>query len=177
MNAEDAYQRFLCGDGKAFEEIVNEYRYPLTYFIAGIVQDAAAAEDIAADVFAHLLIKKTAFGFRSSLKTYLFAIAKNKAADWFRKNKNLTDLPENLAETAMLEEKVFQDEKHRQITACLKRLKPDYRNVLILLYFENMSYRQAARVLKKNLKQIDNLAARAKQAIKKELKKEGIEHA
>lgn len=174
MSGDEAYKRFLDGDQSAFEEIVKEYRYSLTCFVAGIVHDFAAAEDIAADAFARLLIKKGAFGFRSSLKTYLFAIAKNRATDWLRKQKHTAEPTEDLADKTLLEDQLFRDEKRKAVNTCLARLKDDYRQVLYLLFFEEMSYEQAAQVLKKSKKQIDNLAFRGKQALKKELEKEGI---
>lgn len=177
MTDHKTYERFLKGDQGAFEEIVKTYRRPITYFILGYIRNEEAAEDIAAEVFAQLLIKKRAFGFRSSLKTYLFAIAKNKSADWLRKQKKQVPLPQEIEIPDSPEDIVFRDEKNRMLRRTLNCLREDYRQVLILLFFEEMTYEEAAKVLKKNKKQIDNLAYRAKQALKKELEKEGIEHA
>ena len=61
------------------------------------------------------------------------------------------------------------------LRTALNGLREDYRTILHLLYFEELSYEQAAKVMKKSRKQIDNLAYRAKLALKVRLEKEGME--
>ena len=58
----------------------------------------------------------------------------------------------------------------------MARLKPDYREALYLIYFEQMSYRAAAQVLGKNEAQITNLVHRGKQRLKTILEQEGYEY-
>ena len=53
-----AYSRFLDGDKSGMEEIVREYNSPLIFFINGYVKNLAVAEDIAADTFCKVFIKK-----------------------------------------------------------------------------------------------------------------------
>ena len=43
-----------------------------------------------------------------------------------------------------------------------------------LVYFEELSYKETAGILKKSAKQVDNLLCRAKAAMQKELEKEDI---
>ena len=56
----------------------------------------------------------------------------------------------------------------------LKKLNPEYRQVLYLMYFEDFKIAQIASVMKKNNKQIENLVYRAKLSLKTELDKEGF---
>lgn len=170
------YRRFLAGDPTAFEEIVNAYRISLTGFILSTIRDENAAEDIAAEVFAHLFLKKEAFAFRSSLKTYLFAIAKNKAKKWLKKNSRINLYSES-GENTSPEDIFFQDEKKKMLYRCLTRIKEEYRQILYLLYWEECSYNEIAKILKKSKKQIANLSFRGKQALKKEMEREGFEYA
>ena len=53
-------------------------------------------------------------------------------------------------------------------------MNKDYRDILHLLYFENMSYADAELILGKTHKQIENLAYRAKKALKSTLEREGF---
>ena len=57
----------------------------------------------------------------------------------------------------------------------MSRLPEDYRNVLYLLYFEDMSTEQAAAVMKKTKKQVYNLAFRGKQQLKELLTEAGFD--
>ena len=58
----------------------------------------------------------------------------------------------------------------------LSKLNEDYRRILILLYFENMTHEQVSKVMKKSKKQVYNLVERAKKALKEELIKMGFEN-
>ena len=58
----------------------------------------------------------------------------------------------------------------------METLNPDYRQVLYLTYFEELSNSEAARVMKKSCRQIENLLYRAKQALRSKLEKEGFEY-
>lgn len=58
----------------------------------------------------------------------------------------------------------------------MKKLKAEYRQVLYLLYFEDFDNAQAATVMKKNTRQIENLVYRAKISLKTELIREGFHY-
>ena len=64
-----------------------------------------------------------------------------------------------------------------EILDVLEQVKEEYREVLYLLYFEEMKYEEAGRVMGKSVPQITNLAHRAKKSIKKILEKEGFTYA
>ena len=56
----------------------------------------------------------------------------------------------------------------------MKKLQPQYRQVLWLVYMEGFSNAEAAAIMKKNSRQVKNLIYRAKTALKTELEKEGF---
>lgn len=56
----------------------------------------------------------------------------------------------------------------------MSKLKPEYRQVLHLAYFEDFNNGQTAKIMKKNKRQIENLLYRAKLSLKDELNKEGF---
>lgn len=64
-----------------------------------------------------------------------------------------------------------------QLYDALAKLKPEYREALYLVYFEDMSYHMAAQVMNKNERQITNLIYRGKQSLKAILEKEGFQYA
>ena len=77
------------------------------------------------------------------------------------------------AEQETLEEAVLTDERKRTLNRALDSLPEDMRVVIHLIYFEDLSYDEAARVMKKNRKQIDNLLYRAKGQLRIILGKDG----
>ncbi len=55
----------------------------------------------------------------------------------------------------------------------LEELQPDYKQVLYLIYFEEMTIDEAGMIMKKSKKQTYNLVHRGKQALKEKLKNMG----
>ena len=55
-------------------------------------------------------------------------------------------------------------------------LPKDYKTVLYLIYFEDMSYNEIEKIMKKNNKQIKNLAYRARLSLKEILRREGFNY-
>jgi len=187
-NGEECFRRFLEGDGSGFEDVVDLYRDYLIYFINRYVHDMGAAEDLAADMFAVLYVDKNRYHFKVSLKTYLFAIGKHRAINYLKKSARAVPMDTEGLEAAAgdagggggspedgsPEEIYIKDERDKQIDAALEKLHEEYRAVLHLLYFEGLTYEEAARVLGKSKKQIDNLAYRAKRALKAMLERDGF---
>lgn len=172
------YKRFIAGDEEAFVEIVYEFRENLIYFINRYVNNIDVAEDLSEDVFVELLIKPKRFNFTTSLKTYLFTIGRNKAVDYIRKNRHIAGVFDESIEgyNASFEERFLKKEVERAMHRIMKGLHSDYSMVLHLLYFEDMTYEEAGRIMKKSKKQIANLAYRAKYALRAALEKEGFEY-
>jgi RNA polymerase sigma-70 factor (ECF subfamily) len=56
----------------------------------------------------------------------------------------------------------------------LNKLKPEYRQVLWLLYFEDLQYKEISIIMNKSVHATQMLATRAREALKKELIKEGL---
>lgn len=175
-NGESSYRRFLNGDERAFSEIIGMHKDNLIFFINRYVRNIAVAEELAEDVFAELLIHKRRYNFKTSLKTYIFTIGRNKAVSYVRKCVRHPECAyeyiENESDRRSLEDEFIQRERERELHEALNKLNEDYRTVLHLIYFEEMSYAQAAKVMKKNTKQIENLVYRARNSLKKELGKE-----
>lgn len=73
-----------------------------------------------------------------------------------------------------LEKLYFVEERKIAVHSSLQKLNGDYRQVLYLTVFEELTNEEAARVMKKNKRQIENLVYRAKKALKSELEKEGF---
>lgn len=176
-NGEINYRRFLEGDEEAFDGIMREYFDSLIFFINRYVEDLYAAEDIAIDVFAYIAANKRAYNFKASLKTYIFMIGRSRALNYIKRRKKLTfsalqDAEGLTAEQSAVENQVLADEKKRNVNRALSQLPDDMRLAVHLVYFEELSYSDAAMVMKKSKKHIDNLLYRAKGILRAELKKE-----
>ncbi len=173
-NGACSYRRFLDGDESAFDDIMNELFRPLVFFIDRYLHDVHASEDIAIDVFSELVVHKHRYNFRVTLKTYLFMLGRSRAIDYLRHRKVMNfsdlqqecDISEIVDDEKLLEEMILEDERKRIINAAISELQEDMRVVIHLIYFEEMTYDEAAKVMKKKRKQIDNLLYRAKKELR-----------
>jgi len=178
LRDECCYRRFFDGDEQALEDLMSIHRESLILFLNGFVHDLNEAESLMMETFAQLVVSGPSFEGRSSLKTYIFSIARNLAFKYNRERHRLRgalfqDLPQADGGADLL---LLREERSRQLYAAMQRLKYDYRAVLFLLYFENMTYTQAGQVLGKTEKQIDNLAYRARLRLKDILERTGFSY-
>ena len=170
-----AYGRFLSGDEAALAALLQLYREPLVLFVNGIVNNIFDAEDIAQDVFVMLYVKRPAYKAEASFKTWLYAVARNKAVDFLRKQKRETAFTANetLAETLLVEDAYAAVDRRRELIRLMEKLPPAYREALFLTYFEGLSNKQTAKVLHKSVHAVETLNSRARAALRTLMEQEG----
>lgn len=73
-------------------------------------------------------------------------------------------------------EQLCRKEKRAAILRAIESLKDDYRNVLFLSYYEEMTTEEISRATNKSKKQVYNLLDRARATLKPILEEEGLEY-
>lgn len=173
----ELYQRYLDGDRRAFDAIIETYSPALIAFCNRFVQDENAAEDIAIDALADLLVHPHRFNFTVSLKTYLFMLGRSRAINYARRRGRFQMVP--LEEAAAVagrltpEEQLLSQEAATHLQKALDALPESMRLAIHLVCFQEMNYTEAAAVMKKTPKQVDNLLYRARKKLREALQKEG----
>ena len=178
-NGASSYRRFLDGDDKGLAEIVENYKDGLILYLNGYVNNVFIAEELTEDTFFRLIIKKPRYSGKSTFKSWLYAIGRNVAIDFVRHNSKqlntpIEDMENYLSEEQSLEESYIKEERKIAIHKALSKLSVDYRTVLWLVFFEGLTNKETAIVLKKNERQVKNLLYRAKQSLKSKLENEGF---
>ena len=176
-----SYLRYLDGDDTGLTEIIRDYKDGLTLYINGYVNNIFTAEDLMEDTFFKLAAKKPRFSGKSSFKTWLYTIARNIALDYLRKSSKISDtsiddLSNCIAEEMSVEREYLIKEQKITLHRIMRELKAEYFQVLYLVYFEDFTNEEIAKIMKKNKRQIENLIYRAKSTLKSELEKEGFEY-
>lgn len=178
-NGANCYRRFLDGDDDALVSIIQDYKDGLILYLDSFTHNLYMAEELMEDTFVKIVTKKPAFSQNASFKTWLYTIAGNVARDWLRKNcrtvaVSMDDVPGDLIAEEDLERQYLQEERRIATRRALRQINADYAQVLYLVYFEDFTNEQAAKVMRKSKRQIENLLYRAKQSLKSELNKEGF---
>lgn len=173
-----SYRRYQQGDPNALEELVRTYSDPLVRFAYTYVQNSSTAEDIMEDTFATLLVKKREFYDDSHFRAYLYTVARNRAMDYLRRHKREVPLEDvqNVLSSGDLEDSMIHRQVRQTVYVCMQKLPAQYREVLLLSYFDGFSVEEIKGIMGRSSKQVYNLLARARVALRKLLEQEGISH-
>ena len=179
-NGASSYRRFLDGDDYAIGDIIAEYKDGLILYLNSICNNLNTAEEIAEETFVCIAVKQPDFSSRSSFKTWLYSIGRHTAVDYIRKHRRFhfisfqecADIPD----ITDIECELIKNEQKKLLHKAICSLKEDYRQVLYLSYFEDMSNEEIAEIMKKKRRQIENLIYNAKKALKSKLEKEGFKY-
>ncbi|MEL3961671.1 RNA polymerase sigma factor [Lysinibacillus endophyticus] len=157
-----------------FEELVETYAESLIQVAYSYVKNKQMAEDIVQDVFIKAFEKKSQFRGDSSYKTYLYKMTINRSYDYLRswsyRNHFLTNKFSNLfgVHKSMDEFLVIEDERAVIGNEVLK-LKPKYREVVVLFYFKELKIEEIATILDCSINTVKTRLSRARNMLKERL--------
>ena len=156
--------RYCEGDEGAFKEIVDRYKNGLYAFLRKFLNRHELVEDVFQETFLQLYSSRESFDRSRPLRPWLFTIAANKAKDALRKAQRSAAV--SIGTLAQSDEMSFEevlniltrdDEapihtlQRQETAASVKQIiatLPDaLREILILAYFNQFSYKQIAEIL------------------------------
>lgn len=180
-SATQLYHRYLNGEEACLTLLMEQFGDALTFYIFGYLQNAQDAEDIMIEAFSYLVVKRPRIQ-DGAFKAYLYKIARNMALRTKEKKRKefsfvLEDLQHLPDEKTLVDAIIATQEKSQVLHMCMEQLSPDYREALYLVYFEGLSHKEAAVVMKKREKQVADLVYRGKKSLKFKLEKAGITNA
>jgi len=165
--------RCQMGDMAALAELIEQYERPLRYFIIRLLGDNEMSEDIFQDTWLTVIRRIYALTDSEAFSTWLYRIARNKVYQQLRRKKLLSKIEENarVPNENENENDVFSLEDVAKVHQCLKELRHEHREVLMLRFLEQMPYQQIARVVNCNLGTVRSRIYYAKLALRKEMEK------
>lgn len=143
------------------------------YFINRFVRNIDVAEDLAQDVFVYILINKKDYDFKYSLKTYLYTIGKCRAFNYLKKEKRIISLDEDVyVDENEIEDIVFRKEKNKNLRNAINKLNNEQSQAIFLIDIEELSYKEACKILGISMANLKSLIHRARKNLKNILLKE-----
>ena len=152
-------QRATEGDQRAYAELMGRYRDAIYYMLLKMVNNASDAEDLTIEAFGKAFKNIQQYAPNYAFSTWLFKIATNNCIDFIRKRKaNHVSLDQNDDEHEKAsmdiqapvmdpEETMINDQKIKLMRAVVDKLKPRYRKLIELRYFNELSYEEIAEEL------------------------------
>ena len=161
-----------AGDQAAFLELYERHRQPIFRFAYRLLGEVDIAEDVTHDCFLGLIRKPENFRpERASLKTYLFAAARNLALNHFRnsgRELGLDDLTEEPQLSPRHEplRKLLDEELAAEVRKAVFSLPPLQREALILFEYEELSLNEIAEITGADAGAVKGRLYRARERLK-----------
>ncbi len=165
--------RVQNGDAESFELLLNRYRLPLVSYFVRMVRDRALAEDLAQEVFLRVYQARQRYQPEARFTTWLYRIATNLALNALRDRKSddapaLEEDGEGVPRVARIadsrptaEEQLMLSDRERLIREAIESLPEKQRAAVILHKYQEVDYRQIAKVLEVSESAVKSLLFRA----------------
>lgn len=148
----------LGGSEAAYRELVTRYASPAVNFIHRFTRDRALAEDLAQEGFLRVYQRLNTYDPERKFSSWFFQVLRNITIDHLRVNRlptsSLDELEEEGHRAAAIdresvspEEAAGQSELAVAMSAALAKIRPEYREVVVLRYQEGLTQPEIAEIL------------------------------
>lgn len=164
----------LCGKGRgdmstASEQLWETFSVPLHQFIQRRVPDPHSAEDILQDVFLKIHTRIDTLQQHDRVAAWIYQIARNAIADYYRARRPTTDLSETLVAPDDLTEEDLVPELLPCVAAMVDALPDAYREALRLTEYTGLSQKQLSERLGISFSGAKSRVQRARAKLKQQL--------
>ena len=148
-------------DQKAYAELMGRYRDSIYFMLLKMVNNRDDADDLTIEAFGKAFKRLSQYTPNYAFSTWLFKIASNNCIDFIRRKKMVTfsldktfandegsEMTIDVKSTGLTpEEKVIKKEKIKHMHEVVEKLKPRYRVLVEMRYFDELSYEEIAEKL------------------------------
>lgn len=171
--------RITGGDKELFGVLIDRYEAKLTRYIKRFLQNEEDITDIVQNVFIKVFVNLQSFDVDRSFNSWIYRIAHNETVTYLKKRGNEkvsfldfdTMFPHPFAkETA--DKPTLDKELENVMSSSLSLIPIKYREVLVLYYYEELSYQEIADVLHIPIATVGVRLRRGREQLEKHIKKE-----
>ena len=169
-------------DPELLDHLIELYQHRLLRYLLFLTGKREVAEDLFQETWMRVLVRGTQYNGKARFDTWLFTIARNLVIDLSRKRTmasldELNDIGEDSRpfEIAMDGpsplEQLQVNENRAEVAEVLLKLEPNYREVLVLRFHEELSLEEIAGVTKAPLSTVKSRLYRGLAALKPEIER------
>jgi len=166
---------------RAYDLLVRKYRDKIFYHAYYILKDAQEAFDVTQEVFIRSYQESKLFADDFRIKAWLFRVCTNLCYNIVRDKKRRGGILESVgqegrrsSEVLLAVDAVLDREMSQQMARALTRLPLAHRNILLLRYWDDLSYAEIAEVLGVKMGTVMSRLSRAKTALTEVLAQEQL---
>lgn len=164
--AQRDYQLVLAarekGDERAYADLMRYYREPIYLLLLRMTHNPTEADDLTIETFGKAFCQLHTYSPKNTFATWLFAIASNSGIDYIRRQHMDTVSLSSISVSgdddtyeyplpstdANPEEALIGNQRGMVLREVVGQLKPVYRRIVEMRYFEELSYEEIAQSLK-----------------------------
>ena len=168
-------ERAASGDAAAFQILYERYRDAIFRFTYRLLGSVEAAEDVTHDCFLSLIKDPGRFDpARASLRTYLYAAARNQALkqfNYFSRAAAIDELGEEPVDSNNDQpvQRVLDHEMAAQVESAISSLPPLQREALVLFEYEDLSLAEIAAIVGTDVGTVKSRLFRARERLRQRL--------
>ena len=151
---------------KAFDIVIQKYREPLLYHALCIVKDQDEAYDLVQEVFIRAIREKRLFTDEFRIKAWLYRVTSNLCFNNVRNTKRRSAI----LDSAKMKDRreadqiatIFESERQTEILQAISTLSKEHQQILMLRYYDDLSYAEIGDVLQIKLGTVMSRLSRAR---------------
>jgi RNA polymerase sigma-70 factor (ECF subfamily) len=177
MDEGELIRRILRGQHEQYACLVERYQEPLIHYLRTFLAGEDKVFDCAQEAFIAAYRNLWRYSEKYTFRAWLYAIARNKAIDYLRKQRReaAAVLAEDLADNLPGPEELWlAKEQSLGVLEILQLLPEHFRQVLYLRYHQDLSYEEIAAVLKIPSSRVKTYLHRGKERLRQELARRGV---
>lgn len=149
------------GDQRAYADLMRMYKEPIYLLLLKMTNNPTEADDLTMEAFGKAFASLHLYTPTHAFSTWLFSIATNNCVDFIRKKRLQTIYLDDIrtksegevyeypipSEGDNPEENIIHEQRVQILREVVRQLKPRYRKLVEMRYFEEMSYEEIAEEL------------------------------
>jgi RNA polymerase sigma-70 factor (ECF subfamily) len=168
------------GEVEQYGELMQRYEDKLLRYVTYLLRDSAAASDVVQDTFIKAYRNLQGFNDNYAFSSWIYRIAHNEAMNAIKKNSRLTPLEDEshpqLSYHPRTDLKLDSLRLTKDVQQCLGQLEPKYREIIQLVYFEDMKYAEVGDILHIPTSTVGVRLSRAKAKLRIICEQKGVRH-
>ncbi|MEM8559520.1 MAG: RNA polymerase sigma factor [Bacteroidota bacterium] len=163
-------EAFQNGDEFAFVSLYNRYKGPVYGFCAKLLLDREAAQDVMQETFLRIYENRDRLLNTGAFKSWAFTIARNQCLNHLRTRGRTTPFPQHAPEPPAPDRDtpfrhLLKSEQIDLVNRFLGELSPEYREVIVLREYQNLSYEEIAAVTRNTVSSVKSRLFKARRKL------------
>ncbi len=163
-------EKVLSGDIESFGKLCSAYYSSMAAIAYSVLTDHHLAEDAAQETFARALKNLKNLKSKEKFAFWLTGICRNVAKDMARKRSRVS----NTDDFSLLADNHTQNQDRHAVKQALRNLQIPQRELIVMRYYDNLSYEQISAVLRLSKPAINGRLNRARKKMAKYLQRSGF---